>query len=81
MDLTSVPVSSMPASNFSSMKYSWNAFWFRAAIFTPSAMEHTSLRQSYAVYYISHVKRFPVLRVPDDTVQQILLKCAALLRA
>ena len=33
------------------------------------------------VNYISHVKRFPVLRVPDDTVQQILLKCAALLRA
>lgn len=31
------------------------------------------------VNYISHVKRFPVPRVPDDTVQQILLKCAALL--
>lgn len=38
---------------FSSMKYSWNAFWFRAAIFTPSAMERTSLRQSYDVYYMS----------------------------
>lgn len=37
MDLTSVPESSMPVSNFSSMKYSWYAFWFFATILTPVA--------------------------------------------